>query len=227
MAQSVLVIEDNSIVCQMVDAVLSKEGFRVFIADTGEKGLQIYAAESIDLILLDLMLPRISGDEILMRIRQTSQIPVIIISAKDTDVEKAIRFTLGADDYLAKPFSMIELVARVKAVLRRAYRNNPSLQHEKVIGNLKVDLDNFEAFLDDQPLFLTLKEYLILKLFVTNPNQVFSKEQIYKKVWNDDYYQNDNLINVHMRRLREKIEKDPSKPQIIKTIWGIGYKYEE
>jgi len=227
MVHTILLIEDNAIVCQMVTAVLTKEGFRVLIAETGDLGLELFFKESVDLVLLDLMLPNISGDEVLMRIRQKSPVPVIIISAKDTDVEKAIRLSLGADDYLAKPFSMIELVARVKAVLRRSNRGNFGLPHEKIIGNLKIDLDNFEAFIDNHPLFLTLKEYQILKLFVTNPNQVFTKVQIYSKVWNDTYFQNDNLINVHMRRLREKIEKDPSKPEIIKTIWGIGYKYEE
>lgn len=227
MAHSVLVIEDNPIVSQMVDNVLSKEGYQVTIADSGDIGLKTFLRGSYEIVLLDLMLPNLSGDEVMRQIRQKSTVPIIIISSKDSDVDKAVHLTLGADDYLSKPFSMIELIARVKAVLRRSQiiPENPDLV--KTVGSLKIDLENFEAFLNGNPLYLTLKEFMILKLFVTNPNHVFSKEQIYLKIWNEEYFENDNVINVHMRRLREKIEVNPSKPQIIKTIWGIGYKYEE
>ncbi|MGD9910418.1 MAG: response regulator transcription factor [Candidatus Izemoplasmatales bacterium] len=227
MPHTVLVIEDNPIVSQMVENVLSKEGYEVTTADSGDIGLKTFLRGSYEIVLLDLMLPNIPGDEVMRQIRQKSQVPIIIISSKDSDVDKAVHLTLGADDYLSKPFSMIELIARVKAVLRRSQiiPENPDLV--KTVGPLKIDLENFEAFLNGNPLYLTLKEFMILKLFVTNPNHVFSKEQIYLKIWNEEYYENDNVINVHMRRLREKIEVNPSKPQIIKTIWGIGYKYEE
>ncbi|MDD3477700.1 MAG: response regulator transcription factor [Candidatus Izemoplasmatales bacterium] len=227
MEHSILVIEDNTIVSQMVMNVLSREGFDVDIAATGTRGLEMFTRRHYSLVILDLLLPEISGEEILKTIRTSSQVPIIIISSKDTDMDKAIHLSLGADDYLTKPFSIVELIARVKAVLRRSQLVVENPNSVKQIGGLKIDLDNYEAFLDGNPLYLTLKEYLILKLFVTHPNHVFTKEHIYSKVWNEPYFENDNVINVHMRRLREKIEKDPSNPEIIKTIWGIGYKYEE
>lgn len=227
MDYAILVIEDNTIVSQMVMNVLSREGYDVDIASNGKKGLEMFSHRRYALVILDLILPELSGEEILKTIRSSSQIPIIIISSKDTDMDKAIHLTLGADDYLTKPFSMIELIARVKAVLRRSQIVVENPNSIKQIGGLKIDLENYEAFMDGKPLFLTLKEYLILKLFVTHPNHVFTKEHIYAKVWNEPYFENDNVINVHMRRLREKIEKDPSNPKIIKTIWGIGYKYEE
>lgn len=227
MPHRILVVEDNSIVSQMVNNVLSKEGYEITLAETGDLGLKTFLRGTYDLVLLDLMLPNLSGDEVMRQIRQKSQVPIIIISSKDSDVDKAVHLTLGADDYLSKPFSMIELIARVKAVLRRSQISIENPELVKTVGDLKIDLENFEAFLRGEPLYLTLKEFMILKLFVTNPNHVFTKEQIYLKIWNEEYYENDNVINVHMRRLREKIEVNPSKPQIIKTIWGIGYKYEE
>ncbi len=227
MPYHVLVIEDNTIVSQMVHNVLSKEGYIVTVCETGDIGLKTFLRGKYDIILLDLMLPNLSGDEVMRSIRLKSQVPIIIISSKDSDVDKAVHLTLGADDYLSKPFSMIELIARVKAVLRRSQISVENPESTKIIGALKIDLENFEAFLNDKPLYLTLKEFLILKLFVSNPNHVFTKDQIFSKIWNEEYFENDNLINVHMRRLREKIEANPSKPEIIKTIWGIGYKYEE
>jgi len=227
MGARILVIEDHQMVLQLIDSVLTKEGYSVIKSESGDQGLRAFFQSHYDLVILDLMLPQIQGDEVLREIRKESDVPIIIISAKDTDIDKALLLTLGADDYLTKPFSTIELIARVKAVLRRSkvIFENPS--QIKEIGSLKVDFDNFEAFRDDKPLYLTLKEFLILKLFLTNPNHVFTKEQIYARVWNEPYLENDNVINVHMRRLREKIEEEPSKPTVIKTIWGIGYKYEE
>lgn len=226
MSNRILVIEDNKIISQTIVSVLSKEGYEVFLCETGEMGIRTFFNGQFDLVILDLLLPNLAGDEVMKQLRAKSQVPIIIISSKDSDVDKAIHLSLGADDYLSKPFSMIELIARVKAVLRRSQRQTEQPKIVK-IGSLTVDLGNYDAYRDGRPLNLTLKEFLILKLFVTNPNHVFSKEQIYLRVWNETYFLNDNVINVHIRRLREKIEENPSKPKIIKTIWGIGYKYEE
>jgi DNA-binding response OmpR family regulator len=152
------------------------------------------------------------------------------MSAKDSDVDKAIGLGLGADDYISKPFSMVELSARIKAVIRRANQYSKSYKKEKVkiiINDLVIDLENYLITKNGTNIQLTSKEFDILKLFVSNPNRVFTKAQIYTLIWKDDYYGDENVINVHMRRLREKIEDKPSKPQYVKTLWGIGYKLGE
>lgn len=151
-----------------------------------------------------------------------------MMSAKDTDVDKAVGLGIGADDYICKPFSMIELAARVKAGIRRSTKYSATETTEKTIqiGDLTIDPINFTVEKNRKPLKLTLKEFEILKLFVKNQNRVFTKAQIYTLIWNEEYYGDDNVINVHMRRLREKIESDPSNPEYIKTLWGIGYKLE-
>lgn len=177
------------------------------------------------------MLPKISGIELLKKIRTTSLIPVLIISAKESDVDKALGLGFGADDYISKPFSNIELTARVHAAIRRAtqylsseYGDEPTILHYK---ELSLDLKTFSILVKGQTVNLTSKEFHILKLFMTNQSRVFTKEQIYNCIWKDDYYGNENVINVHIRRLREKIEEHPSNPQYIHTIWGIGYKLGE
>jgi len=169
--------------------------------------------------------------EFLKIIREKSMIPVLIMSAKDGDLDKALGLGFGADDYIAKPFSMIELTARVKAAIRRAthYSQTEQKQEKKVltVGEITLDLDNFLAQKSGKEIKLTAKEFHILKLFISHPSRVYTKAQIYSLIWEDEYYGDENVINVHMRRLREKIEDDPSKPQYIKTLWGIGYKLGE
>ena len=175
------------------------------------------------------MLPNLDGLEAMKIIREKSSIPIVIMSAKDQDIDKALGLGLGADDYISKPFSMIELLARVKAAIRRATKYSSHQEKaERIIhiGDLTIDITNFSVTKKKEPIKLTSKEFEILKLFATNRNRVFTKEQIYHFVWNEEYYGDENIINVHMRRLREKIEEDPSKPQYIKTLWGIGYKLE-
>jgi len=174
------------------------------------------------------MMPKLDGLEVVRIIREKSAVPILMMSAKDTDVDKAVGLGLGADDYICKPFSMIELAARVKAGIRRSTKYSTTETTEKMIqiGDLTIDPINFTVEKNGNPLKLTLKEFEILKLFVKNQNRVFTKAQIYTLVWNEEYYGDDNVINVHMRRLREKIESDPSNPEYIKTLWGIGYKLE-
>ena len=225
----ILLVEDDQSICEMVKKYLTKEGFFISTASHGEEAVAKFSKDTFDLILLDIMLPNLDGLEAMKIIREKSSIPIVIMSAKDQDVDKALGLGLGADDYISKPFSMIELLARVKAAIRRATKY--SSHQEKVeniikIGDLTIDITNFSVTKKQESLKLTSKEFEILKLFATNLNRVFTKEQIYHFVWNEDYYGDENIINVHMRRLREKIEENPSKPQYIKTLWGIGYKLE-
>ena len=229
MQDHILLVEDDQSICELVEKYLTKEGFSITTANDGEQAIVQFSKGTFDLILLDIMLPNLDGLEAMKIIREKSSIPIVIMSAKDQDIDKALGLGLGADDYISKPFSMIELLARVKATIRRATKY--SSHQEKTeniihIGDLTVDITNFSVTKKKEPLKLTSKEFEILKLFATNRNRVFTKEQIYHYVWNEEYYGDENIINVHMRRLREKIEDDPSKPQYIKTLWGIGYKLE-
>ncbi len=213
----------------MVANFLLLEGFEVTTANNGEEALQYCLNQTFDLVILDIMIPKLNGLEVLKVIREQAALPIIIMSAKDSDVDKALGLGLGADDYIAKPFSMLEFSARVKAVIRRATKYAGQTDHKQdvvVIGHLKIDIVNFSLNKSGKEVKLTSKEFAILKLFVTNRNRVFTKEQIYQLIWKDAYYGDENIINVHIRRLREKIEDDPSNPQYIKTLWGIGYKFE-
>ncbi|WHY78650.1 response regulator transcription factor [Neobacillus sp. WH10] len=231
MQHKILLVEDDLAISDMVKGQFIKEGFEVVPAFDGEEALEVFANDMFDLILLDLMLPKLDGMEFLKIIREKSMIPVLIMSAKDGDLDKALGLGFGADDYIAKPFSMIELTARVKAAIRRAthYSQTEQKQEKKVltVGEITLDLDNFSAQKKGKEIKLTAKEFHILKLFVSHPSRVYTKAQIYGLIWEDEYYGDENVINVHMRRLREKIEDDPSKPQYIKTLWGIGYKLGE
>ena len=229
MQKRILLVEDDEAIREMVEKFLIMEGFDVTAVSNGEEAVQTCLTKSFDLIILDIMMPKLDGLEVLKRIREKEALPIIVMSAKDSDVDKALGLGLGADDYIAKPFSMLEFSARVKAAIRRATQySNPmaEAQGTMTIGNLVIDVVNFSVHKDQQQLKLTSKEFAILKLFITNRNRVFTKQQIYQLIWNDEYYGDENIINVHIRRLREKIEDDPSNPRYIKTLWGIGYKFE-
>lgn len=228
----ILLVEDDQSISEMVKGQLMKEGYRVVTAFDGEEAIHHFFKESFDLVLLDLMLPKMDGMDFMKIIRGQSSIPILIMSAKDDDLNKALGLGFGADDYITKPFSMIELIARVKAAIRRAtdyskVREDNSVNKLLKIGHLTIDVANFSVFKNDVEIKLTSKEFQILKMFITRPNQVFTKAQLYQSIWNDDYLGDENIINVHIRRLREKIENDPSSPQYIKTLWGIGYKLGE
>lgn len=224
---TILFIEDDPSISEMVKHYLEKENYEVHCAFDGEEAVRYIEQQHFDLILLDLMLPKLSGTELLQWIRQSSTVPVMIVSAKDSDVDKALGLGFGADDYMAKPFSLIELSARVHAVLRRAtrYTKEGSLDnHVITVGELSIDLTHMTVTKGDATIKLTAKEFRILELFMKHPKRVFTKEQLYRSVWREEYYGDDNVINVHMRRLREKIETDPSRPKYIQTLWGIGYR---
>ncbi|WP_112182524.1 response regulator transcription factor [Paraliobacillus zengyii] len=230
MNELILVVEDDQQIHEMVANHLKKEGYRVVSAFDGDEAITLFSQEKIDLILLDLMLPSKNGIDIVKEIREENLLPILIMSAKDSDVDKALGLGFGADDYIGKPFSLIEMTARINAALRRSnqYTQSPSAnQGNKVaIMNLIIDLDNFTVLKNGKEINLTAKEFQILSLLAIHPNQVFTKGQLFESVWKDVYYGDENVINVHIRRLRSKIEDDPSKPTYIKTIWGIGYKME-
>lgn len=225
----ILLVEDEKEISLMVKNYLTKEGYIVDTVFNGEEGLFQFRQKDYSLVILDIMMPKMDGIELIKRIREKSNVPAIILSAKDGEIDKALGLGFGADDYVAKPFSMVELSARVKAAIRRATEySNEKVKQNKVIklDDLTIDINNYSVKRGDEYLKLTSKEFEIFKLFLTNPNIVFTKEQIYRQVWEDDFMGDDNIINVHIRRLREKVERDPSKPKYIKTLWGIGYKYE-
>lgn len=225
----ILLVEDEKEISLMVKNYLTKEGYIVDTAFNGEEGLFQFRRKDYSLVILDIMMPKMDGIELIKRIREKSNVPAIILSAKDGEIDKALGLGFGADDYVAKPFSMVELSARVKAAIRRATEySNEEVKQNKVIkvDDLIIDINNYSVKRGDEDLKLTNKEFEIFKLFLTNPNIVFTKEQIYRQVWEDEFMGDDNIINVHIRRLREKVEREPSKPKYIKTLWGIGYKYE-
>jgi DNA-binding response OmpR family regulator len=228
MIKKVMLVEDDPSIAEMVVDHLNKEGYVVIYAMDGEEALQLFNEESINLILLDLMLPGLDGMDFLRTVREKSFIPILILSAKDSDIDKALGLGFGADDYVVKPFSLVELSARIKAALRRATRysrtDHPEESNVIRIHALTIDTEHFNVSKNEKEVNLTAKEFHILKLLATNPKRAFSKEQIYRAVWNDDYFGDENAIQVHISRLREKIEDDPSSPQYIKTVWGIGYK---
>lgn len=225
---TILLIEDDQEINQMVADYLRNEGFEVKVAFDGEEAMTLFNEGEIDLVLLDLMLPKLDGMSVMKRMRQQAMTPIVIISAKDTDTDKALGLGFGADDYLAKPFSLIELSARVKANIRRATQyivvNQEKQEDVITYKDLEINLNQFSVTKKGKEIKLTMKEYEILRLLATHINQVFTKSQIYNAVWKEDYYGDENLINVHIRRLREKIEDDPSEPEYIETLWGIGYK---
>ncbi|MBD2869752.1 response regulator transcription factor [Paenibacillus sp. IB182493] len=228
-----MIVEDDPAIAEMVADHLTKDGYQVLHAPDGRAGLEKFERERIDLIVLDLMLPELDGTEFLKQVRSASFVPVLIVSAKDGVLDKALGLGFGADDYLTKPFSLIELSARVNASLRRATlyaaegrpeaRSGTTLR----IHELTMDTERLAVSKRGEDVKLTGKEYHILKLFMLNPRRAYSKEQIYRAVWHDDYFGDDNAINVHISRLRDKIEDDPSSPRYIITVWGIGYKLGE
>ncbi|MBU5484307.1 response regulator transcription factor [Clostridium sp. MSJ-11] len=229
MENLILIIEDDKQICEMVRKALVKEGYRVNVAFNGDDGLREFRSKSYDLVILDIMMPKINGIEVLKEIRINHNTPIIMLSAKDSDVDKALGLGFGADDYLSKPFSLIELVARVEANIRRAtkYSNTKETNSNTIeIGNIFMDFNSYEIKKNGESIKLTVKEFEILKLLVTNPNIVFTKNKIYERVWKEDAFGEENIINVHIRHIREKIEDDAKNPAIIKTVWGIGYKFD-
>ncbi|MDQ0061633.1 response regulator transcription factor [Paenibacillus harenae] len=226
--KKILVVEDDLEINQLVSRYLEKEGFDIHSAYDGQEALSYLADYEYQLVILDMMLPKVEGQELLRKIRDKQKIPVIILSAKDREMDKILGLELGADDYMTKPFTIGELIARVKAQLRRYMEFNPDAAgaEDKVIvhGDLELHIHTFEVKVAGLKRPLTAKEFAILKLFLTNPTRVFTKSQIFERVWQEESISDDNTVMVHINRLRAKIEKDPSNPVHIQTVWGFGYK---
>ncbi|WP_294370882.1 response regulator transcription factor [uncultured Clostridium sp.] len=223
---NILVVEDDKEINNLLCESLKNEMYNTIQAYDGKEALSKYD-ENINLVILDLMIPYVDGIEVLRQIREKSKIPVIILSAKDDECDRVVGLSMGADDYMVKPFFIKELIARVKAQLRRYNDyNNTSDNYEDVFiyGDLKVDSRNYKAYKNNIELNLRPKEFDILKLFLSNPNRVFTKEQIFQSVWKDEFISDDNTVMVHIKRLRNKIEDNDSAPRYIKTVWGIGYR---
>jgi len=224
----ILFIEDDHVIAEVQKDYLEANGFSVDIASSGNKGLQMALNGAYDLILLDLMLPHTDGFEICRQVRKVLNIPILIVSAKKEDVDKIRGLGMGADDYIIKPFSLGELVARVKAHLSRFERLVGSVERkteEIRIRGIVIDKRSRKVFVNGKEVLLTSKEYDLLLLFVTHPNQVFSKEQIFERIWGMDSLGDMATVTVHVSKLREKIELDPTNPQYIQTIWGVGYRF--
>lgn len=225
----ILLVEDDTEISTMLKNFLSTENFEVVTAGDGVSACNKFFSDRFSLVLLDLMIPKMSGIEVMGRIRENSTVPIIIISARDTDSDKTLGLGLGADDYITKPFSVTEVLARIKANIRRSTRYTMGAVQQQILekGSLVMNLNDYSVTKAGRKLELTSKEFEILKLLLQNPRKVYTKEQIYSLVWKDAYFGDENAVNVHISRLRNKIEDNPREPQYILTVWGIGYKLGE
>ena len=225
---NILVCDDDKEIVKAIEIYLSKEGYKIFKAYNGEEALKVIKEIQIHLIILDIMMPKINGLKVAEEIRRDKSIPIIMLSAKSEDYDKINGLNTGADDYMTKPFNPLELIARVNSQIRR-YTTLGSIKKEENVyqtGNLIINDDTKEVLVDGNKIRLTPTEYNILKFLTKNKGKVFSIDQIYENVWEDEAYGADNIIAVHIRHIREKIEINPKEPKYLKVIWGIGYKIE-
>jgi two-component system, OmpR family, response regulator RegX3 len=223
----ILIVEDEASFSEAISFLLRKEGFEVGVANNGQSGIDEFERHGADLILLDLMLPGLSGTEVCRQIRTKSQVPIIMLTAKDTEIDKVVGLELGADDYVTKPYSSRELIARINAVLRRA--SNPESEFEQgviTVGPIRLDIDRHTMSLDGAPISLPLKEFELLEFLMRNSGRVLTRSQLIDRVWGSDYFGDTKTLDVHIKRLRAKVEKDPANPVFIQTIRGLGYKFE-
>lgn len=228
---NVLVCDDDKEIVDAIEIYLSQEGYRILKAYDGMQALEILKREEIHLLILDIMMPRMDGIRATLKIREESSIPIIMLSAKSEDTDKILGLNLGADDYVTKPFNPLELVARAKSQLRRYTKlgNMQEKDAENVFqtGGLMINDDRKEVTVDDEPVKLTPIEYNILLLLMKNQGRVFSIEQIYESIWQEEAIAADNTVAVHIRHIREKIEINPKEPRYLKVVWGVGYKVEK
>lgn len=228
---NILVCDDDKEIVDAIDIYLSQEGYHILKAYDGLQAIEIMKKEEVHLILLDIMMPNLDGIRATRKIRETSSVPIIMLSAKTEDVDKILGLNIGADDYITKPFNPLELIARVKSQLRRYTQLGNLATEEKeavyVCGGLVVNDDLKTVTVDGEPVKLTPIEYNILVLLIKNQGKVFSIEQIYENIWNEEAIGADNTVAVHIRHIREKIEINPREPRYLKVVWGIGYKIEK
>lgn len=229
--ERILVVDDDLEIVKALDKLLTREEYEVVKAYNGVEAIEVLMNQSIHLILLDIMMPKLDGLSATMRIREKKNIPIILLSAKSEDSDKILGLSMGADDYITKPFNPQELIARVKSQLRRYLflgdYGNQKKTNQIIVGGLLLDTNSKQLSLDGEPVKLTATEYKILELLICNAGTVFSPEDIYEKVWNEPAYSVENTVMVHIRRIREKIEINPKEPNYLKVVWGIGYKIEK
>lgn len=227
--KKILVVDDEKSIVKGIKFSLEQDDMKVEVAYDGETALELAKANHYDMILLDIMLPGFSGLEVCQMIREFSDVPIIMLTAKGDDMDKILGLEYGADDYITKPFNILEVKARIKAIFRRNNRNVPEQENQKVIETkgLKIDVDSRRVYIDDKEVNLTAKEFELVYLLVSNPNKVYSREQLLKTIWGPSYPGDARTVDVHVRRLREKIEATPADSKYIHTKWGVGYYFHE
>ena len=225
MAQRVLVVDDEKLIVKGIRFSLEQEGMEVDCAYDGEEAVQKAKENEYDIILLDVMLPKLDGFEVCQQIREFSSVPVIMLTAKGDDMDKILGLEYGADDYITKPFNILEVKARSKAIIRRTKKKAPEKENRKVVekGDLHLDCDSRRLIIGGKEINLTAKEFDLLELMALNPNKVYSRDHLLNAVWGYDYPGDVRTVDVHIRRLREKIESNPSEPKYVHTKWGVGY----
>ena len=229
MAKKVLVVDDEKMIVKGLRFSLEQDGMEVDSAYDGEEALNVVKQSTYDVILLDVMLPKLSGFEVCQQIREFSDVPIIMLTAKGEDMDKILGLEYGADDYITKPFNILEVKARIKAIMRRSSKKETKEDEDsnlRIFGDMKIDLDSRRVFIDDKEVNLTVKEFDLLELLMNNPNKVYSREKLLNDVWGYEYLGDVRTVDVHVRRLREKIEKVPSEPNYIHTKWGVGYYFQ-
>ena len=228
MAKKVLVVDDEKLIVKGIRFSLEQDGMEVDCAYDGEEALECIHNKEYDIVLLDLMLPKLSGMEVCQQVREFSDVPIIMLTAKGEDMDKILGLEYGADDYITKPFNILEVKARIKAIIRRT--SKPAAQEEKAkvveVGDLKLDCESRRVFIAGREINLTAKEFDVLELLVFNPNKVYSRENLLNMVWGYEYPGDVRNVDVHIRRLREKIETNPSEPKYVHTKWGVGYYFQ-
>lgn len=227
--ETILLVDDEKEIVQLMEIYLKNEGYQILKASDGLEALQLLRQHQVDLIILDVMMPKMDGIQACMQIRESNHIPIIMISAKTQDIDKIAGLSIGADDYVEKPFNPLVLLARVKSHLRRYKQFNTHStpkDNEIQVEDVLIQIATHTVTVEDKEVKLTPREFAILKLLAVNRGQVFSMDRIYEEVWNEPFMESKNTVMVHVRKIREKVEKDSQHPRIIKTVWGIGYKID-
>ena len=229
MAKKVLVVDDEKLIVKGIRFSLLQDGMEVDCAYDGEEAFNMAKANSYDMILLDVMLPKMDGFEVCQAIREFSDVPIVMLTAKGDDMDKILGLEYGADDYITKPFNILEVKARIKAIMRRTSPERAPQVQSSVIekGDIKLDCDSRRLFINDNEINLTAREFELLEILTKNENKVYSRESLLKIVWGEDYPGDVRTVDVHVRRLREKIEANPSEPKYVHTKWGVGYYYNQ
>lgn len=227
MGKKVLVVDDEKLIVKGIRFSLEQDGMEVDCAYDGEEALEAAKKKEYDVVLLDVMLPKMTGFEVCQQIREFSNMPIIMLTAKGDDMDKILGLEYGADDYITKPFNILEVKARIKAIMRRSTKQNAEVQAKVVVfGDLKIDCESRRVYVGSKEVNLTAKEFDLLELLIFNPNKVYSRENLLNTVWGYDYPGDVRTVDVHIRRLREKIEDNPSEPKYVHTKWGVGYFFQ-